>query len=62
MSVKTRVRVTSETVVGGSSGSSPSGHVAGNCRTGQTLKKPKYLSVCDREERGRGGGVLCMCE
>ena len=41
---------------------SPSGHAAGNCRPGQTLKKPKYLSACDREECGRGEGVVCMCE
>ncbi len=39
-----------------------SGHVAGNCRSGQMLKKPKYLSACDREERGRGEGAVCMCE
>ena len=25
------------------------------------LKKPKYLSVCDREERGRGEGAFCTC-
>ena len=37
---------------------SPSGHGAGNCRSGQTLKKPKYLSVCDREECGSGEGVV----
>ena len=30
---------------------------------GQTRQKPKDLSVCDREERGRGGeGAVCMCE
>ena len=40
---------------------SPSGHVAGKCRPDQTLKKPKYLSVCDREERDRGEGAL-SCE
>jgi hypothetical protein len=34
----------------------------GNCRPGQTLKKPKYLSACDRDERGRGEGVVCKCE
>ncbi len=28
-------------------------HGCRNCRSGQTLKKPKYLSACDREERGR---------
>jgi hypothetical protein len=32
------------------------------CRPGQTFKKPKYLSVCDRDERGRGEGAVCMCE
>ncbi len=31
-------------------------------RSGQTFKKPKYLSACDREERGRGEGAVCMCE
>ncbi len=41
---------------------SPSGHTEGNCRTGQTLKKPKYLSVCDREERRGGEGAVCMCD
>jgi hypothetical protein len=41
---------------------SPSGLAGGNCRTGQTLKTPKYLSVCDRDERGCGEGVVCMCE
>ncbi len=41
---------------------SPSGHAAGNCRPGHTLKKPKYLSACDREERGRGEGAVCMLE
>jgi hypothetical protein len=40
----------------------PSGLAAGDCRTGHTLKKPKYLSVCDRDERGCGEGVVCMCE
>ena len=40
---------------------SPSGHAAGNCRPGQTLRKP-YLSACDREERGREEGAVCMCE
>ena len=33
-----------------------------SCRPGQTLKKPKYLSVCDREERESGEGDVCMCE
>ena len=42
--------------------SSPSGHTVGNCSPGQTFKNPKYLSVCDREERGRGEGTVCMCE
>ena len=41
---------------------SPSGLVGGNCRSGQTLKKPKYLSVCDREERVCGEGSVCMCD
>ena len=40
----------------------PIGLAAGNCRPGQTLKKPKYLSACDRDERGRGEGAVCMCE
>jgi hypothetical protein len=31
-------------------------------RPGQTFKKPKYLSVCDREEHGFGEGDVCMCE
>jgi len=32
-------------------------------RPGQTRKKPKVLSACDREERERGGeGAVCMCE
>ena len=35
---------------------SRSGLAAENCRPGQTLKKPKYLSTCDREERGCGKG------
>jgi hypothetical protein len=26
--------------------------------SGQTLKKPKYLSACDRDERGRGEGAV----
>ena len=26
--------------------------------TTETLKKPKYLSTCDREERERGEGVV----
>jgi uncharacterized membrane protein len=42
--------------------SSTSCHTAGNCRSGQTLKKQKYLSACDREERGREEGPVCMCE
>jgi hypothetical protein len=33
-------------------GASPSGLAAGNCRPGQTLKTPKYLSACDRDEHG----------
>jgi hypothetical protein len=41
---------------------SPSGLGEGNGRSGQTLKKPNYLSACDRDERGRGEGVVCMCE
>ena len=41
---------------------SPSGLVVGNCSPGQTFKKPKYLSVCDRDERGFGEGAVCMCE
>ncbi len=28
----------------------------------KTFKKPKYLSACDREDRGRGEGVVCMCD
>jgi hypothetical protein len=38
-----------------------SGHTGGR-RPGQTLKKPKDLSVCDREEcgRGEGGGVYVV--
>jgi hypothetical protein len=42
--------------------SKPSGHAPGNCRSDQTLKKSKYLSVCDREERGCGEVVVCICE
>ena len=38
----------------------PSGHSVGNCRSGQTLKKPKYLSACDREECGRGEGAVVV--
>ena len=34
---------------------SPSGLAAGNCRTGQTLKKPKYVSTCDRDDHEWGG-------
>jgi hypothetical protein len=26
------------------------------------VKKPKYLSTCDREDRGSGEGVVYMCE
>ncbi len=33
-------------------GASPSGLATGNCRSGQTLKTPKYLSACDRDEHG----------
>ena len=33
--------------------------VTGNCSPDQTLKKPKYLSVCDRE---RGEGDVYMCD
>jgi hypothetical protein len=36
-----------------------------NCSPGQTFKKPKYLSACDREECGCGEGAVtsvCMCE
>ena len=55
-------RLNSETVY---SKPSPSGHTTGNCRPGQTFKKPKYLSVfdrvSDREERGRGEGAFCSC-
>ncbi len=40
----------------------PSGHSVGNCRSGQTLKKPKYLSECDREECVCGEGDVYMCE
>ena len=40
-----------------------SGH-AGGTRSGQVRKKPKDLSVREREERGRGEGgcvyVVCM--
>ncbi len=35
---------------------SPSGHTTGNCSPDQTLKKPKYLSACDRKEFERGDG------
>ena len=34
-----------------------SGRVEGGTRSGRTRKKPKDLSACDREERGRGKGV-----
>jgi hypothetical protein len=38
----------------------------GGTRPGRTRVKPKDLSTCDREERGRGEGggvyVVCMCE
>ena len=37
-----------------------SGHGEGNCSPVQTLKKTKYLSACDREERGPGDGA-CAC-
>ena len=39
-----------------------SGHNEGT-RPGQTRKKPKDLSVCDREDHGRGegGGVYVVC-
>ena len=35
----------------------------GGARPGQTRKKPRDLSACDREERGRGegGGVYDVC-
>jgi hypothetical protein len=36
-----------------------SGHVGGK-RPGQTWKKPKDLSPCDREEGGCGEGGVCM--
>jgi hypothetical protein len=26
------------------------------------LKTPKYLSACERDERGCGEGAVCMCE
>jgi hypothetical protein len=41
---------------------SPSGHTAGNCRTDQMLRKPKYLSAagCDREERVCGEGAVAI--
>jgi len=32
----------------------------GDTGPGQTRKKPKDLSARDREERGRGEGVVCM--
>jgi hypothetical protein len=32
--------------------------VPGNCRPGQTLKTPKYLSTCDRDDRGCGDGAV----
>jgi hypothetical protein len=37
-----------------------SGLVGANSSPGQTLKKPKYLSVCDREE-GDGRGRPSRC-
>ena len=49
----------------GESSSGSSGHTGGTS-PGQTHKKPKDLSVCEREERGRGEGEgvydVCMCE
>ncbi len=39
---------------------SSSGHTVGDRSPGQTRKKPKDLSVCDRDERGRGEGGLCI--
>ncbi len=39
-----------------------SGLTGGNCSPGQTLKTPKYLSTCDRDECGCGEGDVCMCE
>ncbi len=41
---------------------SPSGLSEGNCRSGQTLKTPKYLSSCERDECGCGEGPESMCE
>jgi hypothetical protein len=37
-------------------------HGTGNCSLDQILKKPKYLSPCDREECGEGEGSVYMCE
>ena len=38
-----------------------SGHTGGT-RPCQTHKKPEDLSTREREDRGRGEGVMCMCE
>ena len=50
----------------GKTHSKPSGHGEGVTRPGRTHKRPKDLSACGREERGRGerGGVyaVSMCE
>ena len=64
LNVETGGSKTSRTywVPGTYSKSSPGGIVSGNCSPGQTLKEPKYLSTCDREDRGCGEGVVCMCE
>jgi hypothetical protein len=34
----------------------PSGRTEGDTRPGRTRRKPKNLSVCESEERGRGEG------
>jgi hypothetical protein len=39
---------------------SRSGLAAGNCRPGQTLKKPKYLSPCDRDDPVWTCGGCCV--
>ena len=39
-----------------------SGHISGGRRPGQTHKKPRDLSVYDREDRGCGEGSVYMCE